>query len=67
MKKKIERLYGIAYGIDEIEWARDTIHLAEEQWVQIKDLLKEKTIIPFIEDLKNIETLKNTVENNYFT
>jgi hypothetical protein len=65
-EKKIERLYGIAYGIDEIGWARDTIHLVEDQWVQIKEFLKEKTIIPFLEDLKNIETLKNTVENNYF-
>jgi len=65
-EKKIERLYGIAYGIDEVEWARDTIHLVEDQWKDIMAFFKEKTIIPFLEDLKNIEGLKNTVENNYF-
>jgi len=65
-EKKIERLYGIAYGLDDIVWARDTIHLVEDQWKDIMIFLKEKTIIPFLEDLKNIETLKNTVENNYF-
>jgi len=65
-EKKIERLYGIAYGIDELGWARDTIHLVEDQWKDIMIFLKEKTIIPFLEDLKNIETLKNTVEHNFF-
>lgn len=65
-ENKIDRLYGVAYGLDEIGWARDTLHLVEEQWIKIKEYLIQKTIIPFIEDLKNIETLKNTVENNYF-
>jgi len=65
-ENKIERLYGVAYGIDELGWARDTIHLVEDQWKDIIAFLKEKTIIPFLEDLKNIEGLKNTVENNYF-
>ena len=65
-ENKIDRLYGIAYGLDEISWARDTIHLVEEQWNQIKEFLKEKSIKPFLEDLKNIESLENTIENNYF-
>jgi len=65
-ENKIDKLYGIAYGLDEINWARNTIHLVEEQWIKIKEFCKEKTIKPFLEDLKNIESLENTVENNYF-
>ena len=65
-ENKIDKLYGIAYGLDEINWARNTIHLVQEQWIKIKEFLKEKTIKPFLEDLKNIESLENTVENNYF-
>ena len=64
-ENKINKLYGVAYGLDEISWARDTIHLVEEQWSKIKDFCKEKTIKPFLEDLKNIEGLENTVENNF--
>jgi hypothetical protein len=65
-ENKIDKLYGIAYGLDEINWARNTIHLVQEQWIKIKEFFKEKTIKPFLEDLKNIENLENTVENNYF-
>jgi hypothetical protein len=65
-ENKIDKLYGIAYGLDEINWARNTIHLVQEQWIKIKEFCKEKTIKPFLEDLKNIESLENTVENNYF-
>jgi hypothetical protein len=65
-ENKIDKLYGIAYGLDEIGWARDTLYLVEEQWLKIKEFCKEKTIKPFLEDLKNIESLENTVENNYF-
>jgi CTP synthase (UTP-ammonia lyase) len=65
-ENKIDKLYGIAYGLDEINWARNTIHLVEEQWIKIKEFCKEKTIKPFLEDLKNIESLENTVENNFF-
>jgi hypothetical protein len=65
-ENKIDKLYGIAYGLDEINWARDTIHLVQEQWIKIKKFLKEKTAKSFLKDLKNIESLENTVENNYF-
>lgn len=65
-QNKIDKLYGIAYGLEEIKWARDTIHLAEGQLKKIREFFKEKTILPFLEDLKNIEKLENTVENNYF-
>jgi hypothetical protein len=65
-ENNIDKLYGIAYGLEEIKWAKDTIHLAEEQWIKIHNFLKEKTIIPFLEDLKNIEKLENTIQNNYY-
>ena len=65
-ENKIDKLYGVAYGLDEINWARLTLHLVEEQWIKITEFFKEKTVKPFLEDLKNIEGLENTVENNYF-
>jgi hypothetical protein len=65
-EKNIDKLYGIAYGQEEIYWAKNTIHLVEQQWVDITNFFKEKTIKPFLEDLKNIDTLKNTVENNFY-
>ena len=27
---------------------------------------KEKTIVPFINDIKNFKNMQNTVQNNYF-
>ena len=65
-EKNIDKLYGIAYGLEELYWAKNTLHLVEEQWIDIKEFCKEKTIKTFLEDLKNIDILKNTVENNYF-
>lgn len=67
-KKNIDKLYGIAYGFEEINWAKNTIHLVEEQWIDIINFFKEETINPFLEDLKNIDTdlLKNTIENNFY-
>ena len=65
-ENKIDKLYGIAYGLDEIDWARNTLPLVKEQWIKINAFFKEKTIKPFLEDLKNMETLKNTIKNNYF-
>jgi hypothetical protein len=65
-ENKIDKLYGIAYGLDEIDWARNTLPLVKEQWIKINEYFREKTIKPFLEDLKNMETLKNTIKNNFF-
>ena len=65
-KNKIDKLYGIAYGLDEIDWARNTLPLVKEQWIKINAFFKEKTIKPFLEDLKNMKDLENTIKNNYF-
>jgi hypothetical protein len=66
LKETNETLYGIAYGADDLDHAINTMHLVKDQWKQIREFSKEKTIKPFLEDLKNIEGLENTVENNYF-
>ena len=66
-QKNLDNLFGIAYGQDDIEWAKSTIHLVEQQW---KDIIKfniETNFKTLVEDLNHLEdgTLQNTVENNY--
>lgn len=64
----LTKLYGIAYGISEISWARNTLHLVKEQWNSIIEYLKTNTIIPFINDVENLnnfKSLENTVQNNF--
>jgi len=63
--KKIKELYGVAYGEEEIEYARSTMHLVREQWDDIQEFCITHTVIPFLRDMGNIESLKNTVYNNY--
>ena len=63
----IESYYGIAYGFEELEWAKSTIHLAKKQWDDI--IAYNNTFFEsFVEDLNHLEdgTLQNTIENNYF-
>lgn len=64
--KNINFYYGIAYGQEDIEWAKSTIHLAKQQWDDIITY-NNKYYKSFIEDLNHLEdeTLQNTVENNY--
>lgn len=66
--KGLDNLYGIAYGntISEFNYAFNTINLVKEQWEDIIKFNEEKTIIPFIKDINNLGTIKNTVEANYF-
>ena len=64
----LNKLYGIAYGISEIGWAKKTLHLAKEQWNKINEYMKQTTIIPFLDDIKNLDNIKyleNTVKNNF--
>ena len=66
--KKIFNLYGIAYGVEEMEYAEKTIHLVKEQWDDIIKFNKEKTIVPFINDIQNFDDpymLNNVGENFY--
>lgn len=61
-----EDLYGVAYGADNLQFAIDTLHLVKQQWINIQNYTKEKTLFPFIEDINHFENMTNTVENNYF-
>ena len=68
--KGIEKLYGLAYGIAEIGWAKETLHLVSQQWVDILEYCKSQTILPFlkdIEDLNNLENSENTVQKMFFS
>ena len=64
--KGLDNLYGIAYGIEDIQYAIDTIHLVKDQWIDIQNFCNEKMLIPFINDIQNFEILQNTIQNNYF-
>ncbi len=61
----LSNLYGIAYGMDDIEYALDTIHLVKNQWDEIHDFSLKKSILPFLDDINHYENLENTIENNY--
>jgi hypothetical protein len=68
LKFKNEPLYGIAYGLEEVEFAKQTVHLVKQQWSDFQSFLAEQTIVPFLTDIKNIDNicqLQNTVENVY--
>jgi hypothetical protein len=63
--KGIDNLYGIAYGMEDLEYATSTIDLAHEQWVDIINFGKNN-VTSFVNDLINIDlinTNKNTVHN----
>jgi hypothetical protein len=65
--KGIDRLYGVAYGIEEIDWAKNTLHLVREQWDDIILFNKEHIVKSFINDIQNFENMENTIQNNYFS
>jgi hypothetical protein len=60
-------IYGIAYGNDEMEFAKNTIHLFKEQWNEIIEFNKTTTLKSFIDDMQNFDKMINTINNNYFT
>jgi len=67
LKMKNEPMYGIAYGIEEIEFAKQTRHLVKQQWTDFQTYLINETIVPFLDDIKNpIGQLQNTIENVYY-
>ena len=63
--KGIDNLYGIAYGQEDMYYAEETIHLVKQQWEEIIEFNKKRTIIPFVNDLETFDNQKNTVEKNY--
>ena len=61
----LDNIYGIAYGMDDIDYARQTIHLVKNQWDEIHDFSLKESILPFLDDINHFENLENTIENNY--
>ena len=64
--KGINKLYGIAYGIENIEYAMSTLNLVQEQWIDIINF-NNQSVKLFVDDIKNLDNMVNTIENNYFT
>jgi hypothetical protein len=64
--KGLDNLYGIAYGLEDITYAEETLHLVEEQWLDIANYFKYKTVMPFINDINNFKKMTNTIKNNYY-
>jgi len=63
---KIQKLYGISYGLEDIENARNTLHLAKDQWDEIISFNKNIQIKEFINDINNFDLMENTINNVYF-
>ena len=61
-----EKLYGVAYGLDELKWAETTIHLVDKQWLDITEYYKKKHVLTFIRDIENFNENINTSQNNFF-
>jgi hypothetical protein len=66
LKETGEPLYGVAYGPEEIEFAKSTLHLVEGQWININKFFRKKYVESFITDINSFETQPNTVENNFY-
>ena len=64
--KGLNNLYGIAYDREDMEYAKDTIHLVKDQWDDILKFNKEKTIVSFINDINDFDNMQNTIDKNYF-
>jgi hypothetical protein len=59
-------LFGIAYGLEDIPFAVNTLHLAKQQWENIMNYSKNKLTLSFIDDINNFENMVNTIQNNYY-
>ena len=64
--KNLDNIFGIAYGMEDISYAENTIHLAYNQMKDIEQCFIENSIIPFVNDMKNFEQMENTLEKNYY-
>ena len=58
-------LYGVAYGLNDLPNAINTIHLARKQWENILNFSKKTYIIEFINNINNWENNINTINNNF--
>ena len=65
IKETNQELYGVAYGIEDIENSKKTISKVEQQLKDIIEFYKNKFYNNFLNDLNHIEdgSLPNTVKN----
>lgn len=61
-----EKLYGIAYGLEELHWATNTICMVEKQWKDITEYYKKNHVALFINDIEKFRQNINTSKNNFF-
>jgi len=59
-------LYGVAYGVDDLPNAINTIHVARKQWENILIFSKKTYIMEFINNINNWENNINTIGNNFY-
>jgi hypothetical protein len=59
------QLYGIAYGIEELPYAVQTLHLVKQQWNHIFEYSKKQTVVPFINEIQDFASNVNTIQNNF--
>jgi hypothetical protein len=64
--KQIDNAYGIAYGLEDIEWAKNTIHLAKDQTNDMITYYKEKHIQRLLKDIENYHNVENTLQNVFY-
>ena len=48
----VEDAYGIAYGWDEVQYARQTLHLVRDQLWAVKEFAASVTVRRFVHDIK---------------
>ena len=70
-KNNINNMYGIAWGKEDIEYARSTLHLLPELMNNIKKDIDNNGTKTFLKDLDKYLNLRNcnfenTVQNNYY-
>jgi len=65
---KIDDIYGLAYGIEDLPFAEETISKAPKLVNDVINNINSKYIDLFLEDIENKREIKfeNTVNNNYY-
>jgi hypothetical protein len=57
---------GIAYGLEDLEYAKNTIDLLPELLMKQIDYVNSNCVDSFIEDMKDFDNNINTIGNNYY-
>lgn len=64
-ERNIEDIYGVGYGLSEREYAKSTLHLAKQQWDDMKYYFNVTCLDKFLGDMNHFHDLNNRVENNF--